>query len=297
MQHLRTALLLALLSAPFAALAQSDPGDAVQSAPPADPVLSPESGTTSLPPLPAIPRGRSTVLGGAIRGIDPVRDRFTLQVVKGRPLRILFDERTQLFKDGTKVPLRELGPAEHASIETLLDGTDVFAVSIHVLSSTPEGELEGQILSYAPGSGELLLNDQLSRSPVRLRVPASTAVVPQDQQPNAPSTGGLTLADLVPGSLVAVRFVAGGGPGSGIASEIRLLANPGQGFTFRGEVLDFDLHANLLLLTVAGDQQPRSVSLDPGQIPAALQLRAGAHVAVRATFDGTRYIATSLVVE
>ena len=67
--------------------------------------------------MPPLPRGKSTILGGAIRDVDPVLDRFTLRIVGEKPIRILFDERTQVFLDGKKIPLRELRPSSHASVE------------------------------------------------------------------------------------------------------------------------------------------------------------------------------------
>ena len=93
--------------------------------------------------MPPLPSGKSTILGGAIRDVDPVLDRFTLRIVGEKPIKILFDERTQIFQDGKKVPLRDLKPADHASVQTILDGTNVFALSVHVLSKSPEGDYQG----------------------------------------------------------------------------------------------------------------------------------------------------------
>src|SRR5579864_1132713 len=64
--------------------------------------------------LPAMPSGKSTVLGGQIRNVDPVLDQFVLHIAGQRPMRILFDERTQVFRNGARIPLRELRPEEHA---------------------------------------------------------------------------------------------------------------------------------------------------------------------------------------
>ena len=47
-------------------------------------------------------------------------------------------------------PLRDLRPGDHVSVETVLDGTTVFARSIHMLSGSPEGECQGQVMSYDP---------------------------------------------------------------------------------------------------------------------------------------------------
>src|SRR5579863_3285059 len=77
--------------------------------------------------LPPGPRGNSTVIGGAIRGVDLVRDQFTLNVFGGRTMKVLFDQRTQVYRDGAKTAPRDLRIGEHVSVETMLDGTAVFA--------------------------------------------------------------------------------------------------------------------------------------------------------------------------
>ena len=53
-----------------------------------------------LPALPPAPRGKSTIIGGEIRRVDPVRDELTLRVFGQHPVKILFDDRTQVYLDG-----------------------------------------------------------------------------------------------------------------------------------------------------------------------------------------------------
>src|SRR5215469_13878163 len=102
----------------------------------------------SLSVIPDLPHGKSTILGGAIRDVDPVLDRFTLNIMGEKPMRILFDERTQLFLDGKKIPLRDLHAAQHASVQTTLDGTSVFAISVHILSQLQQGDYRGAVQFY-----------------------------------------------------------------------------------------------------------------------------------------------------
>ncbi len=83
--------------------------------------LAPPSLSGHLPALPAAPQGKSTVLGGQIVSIDRVRDELMLKVFGQRQTKILFDERTKVYRDGKEMPLRELSSAGHASVETLLD--------------------------------------------------------------------------------------------------------------------------------------------------------------------------------
>src|SRR5664279_1131714 len=87
------------------------------------------------------------VLGGEIRGLDPVLDQFTLQIFGQKAIKILFDARTQAFRDGARIRISDLHLGEHASIQTVLDGTSVYAISIHMLSRTPEGECQGHVQS------------------------------------------------------------------------------------------------------------------------------------------------------
>src|SRR3984885_11116214 len=130
-----------------------------------------------IPGLPAAPRGKSTILGGEISIIDRVRDELTLKVAGQHPVKILFDERTQAFIDGKRISLRQLGHADHASVQTLLDGTNVFAGSIHILSQAPQGEYQGRVLNYDSSSNQLPLNSTMFPEPVKILVPAGTPVL------------------------------------------------------------------------------------------------------------------------
>src|SRR6266849_5987302 len=126
-------LMVAILSgAAFAQL--PSPADVKSAQIPADQLASKmESPAVFLPALPAMPRGNSTVIGGSIRQVDGVRDQLTLNIFGGHAMKVLFDERTQVYRDGQKTSLRDLRAGDHVSVETMLDGTTVFARSIHML--------------------------------------------------------------------------------------------------------------------------------------------------------------------
>src|SRR3954451_1240131 len=121
--------------------------------------------TADFSALPSMPRGKSTVLGGKIDDVDPVLDQFTLRIFGQRPMKIFFDERTQIYRNGAKIPLRDLRPEEHASVQTVLEGTSVFAMSIHMLSDMPQGESEGRVVDYNPETRELTIGSSMSREP------------------------------------------------------------------------------------------------------------------------------------
>ena len=140
------------------------------------PELASANAPAKLPALPAAPDGKSTIMGGEIEKLDPVRDQFQLKAFGQRPMTILFDERTQVYLDGKEIPMHNLHPGDNASIQTVLDGTNVFAISIHLLSRAPAGEYQGQVLSYNSDTKELTVNGISASDSVKLLVPIDTPV-------------------------------------------------------------------------------------------------------------------------
>jgi hypothetical protein len=243
--------------------------------------------------LPPIPSGKSTVIGGAIRAVDPVRDQITLKVFGGRSMKILFDERTQFYRDGTRTSLRDLRPEDHASVQTVLDGTNVFAISIHILSQPPQGELQGQVLNFDPGTRQLAVSSALSHQSITVRVPPGTPVVRVGQAASASAESGAS--DFVKGTLVSVEFKSGNN-GQGVATKIAVLATPGSVFVFSGNITFLDLHAGVLALVDPRDGKTYKISFDPSRFPTSRDLHEGAHVSVTTDFVGTRYVASAIKV-
>ena len=124
---------LALLGAVSLCLSGASQAQSSQSTSSADAKIAPSTHLKSVTTIPPLPKGTSTILGGSIRDIDPVLDRFMLHIIGEKPMRILYDQRTQVFVDGKRISLSQLHPAEHASVQTALDGTSVFAISVHIL--------------------------------------------------------------------------------------------------------------------------------------------------------------------
>jgi len=248
--------------------------------------------TADFSALPSMPQGKSTILGGQIRDVDPVLDQFTLRIFGQRPLKILFDERTQVYRNGQKIPLRELRSEEHASVQTVLDGANVFAVSIHMLSALPEGECQGHVLAYDAGTRQLTIGSSLSRDPIRLWLREDTPVVREGQSAFKSASEGQ--ADLVNGSLVAVNFDADE-KGRAVASRVTVLAKPGSDFVFSGRLSSLDMHAGILVLIDPRDQKNYQISFEPGRMTAAESLHVGDQVRVSASFDGAHYMATDII--
>lgn len=240
-----------------------------------------------LPNLPLLPSGRSTVIGGTIRKIDPVRDQITLSVSGGHDVRVFFDGRTQVNRDGQQVSSRALREGDRASLETLLDGSMVFARSIHVLTQSIEGECQGQVLAFDTARGEVSVRDALLAEPLKLQVPPRTPILREGQE--ASST-----AILRPGALVKVQFRPDGA-GRGVVTAVAIVAVPGDAFVFSGSVVFLDMPAGLLVILDSRDQKRHEVSFDP-QALSVHGLHEGIDVTVSAVFDGTRYAATAVTI-
>jgi hypothetical protein len=241
-----------------------------------------------------MPKGKSTVIGGTISGVDPIADRLTLKVFGGRRMKILFDERTQVYRDGAKSSLRDLRANDHASVETMLDGDTVFARSIHMLSRSPEGECHGQIVSYDPGTSVLTVSESLSPESIKLVVPAGTTIERQGQA--ASTSGAAGLSDLRKGTLISATF-ASDTKGQGVANHIAILASPGDELSFSGSVTFLDLRSNQFVVADAQNNQSYKIAFDPASIPAARDLHQGKNVKVTAEFDGSHYIARAITVQ
>jgi hypothetical protein len=285
MERILTAVVLGSLVFGQAAVPQPGPLGS-----PASSVKSDSAGKT-LADVPPLPRGKSTILGGRIGNIDQVRDQFVLRVYGEKPLKILYDERTQIFRDGNKIPLRELGPADHASVQTTLDGSKIFAVSVHILSSNPTGDFEGRILDYDAGNGTLTLMGQGSQGQFRVKVTAETKVSREGQATFTAANGGQ--GDLLPGALVTLSFQSDN-KGQGIAQQVTILATPGAVFVFTGTVSSLNIAGGYLVVLDPRDQRSYQIHFNPLD-PVVEKLHQGDQVRIEANYDGTRYAATQII--
>jgi hypothetical protein len=246
------------------------------------------------PALPTAPNRKSTVLGGEIKRVDSVRDALIMEIFGQHPIEVFFDQRTHVYLDGKPIPLGALSPANHASVETVLDGTHIYAISIHMLSRLSEGKYQGQLINYNPDTREMEVSAVLSRQPIQFLVPANTLVVRQSQGvlPSAPSS----TSDLIKGALISIGFTSDK-RGQGVASHITILAYPGSAFVFSGSLSALDTHSGLLVLVDPRDNKSYQIYFDPTELPASQNLHEGDNVRVTAKYDGTRYVASALTAD
>jgi hypothetical protein len=238
--------------------------------------------------IPPLPSGKSTILGGAIHDIDPVLDRFTLRIVGEKPIRILFDERTQVFLDGKKIPLRDLRPSSHASVQTTLDGTSVFALSVHILSQLQQGAYRGEVMSYNPSTGDLELVGGHGGGSIRFRVSNDATFARKGQGSFVASQSGPS--DLQKGTLVSIEFEPDGN-GRGTITKVTVLATPGSQFVFSGNLTALDMHTGSMVLIDPTNNQSYQIEFNSSSLASMPDVRPGQRVRVAAEYDGTRYLA------
>ncbi len=238
-----------------------------------------------LPDPPSLPSRKVSLIGGTIVKLDRVRDQFTMQIFGGGKMKIYFDPRTHFYRDGNEVPVSDLHRGDRVSVDTILNGSAIFARNIR-LKGGAAGESQGIVVSYRGDNGELVMRDVLSPRPLKLRLTTQTRFMDHGHSASA--------GQLVRGTLVAVKF-GSQKDGSNIAQEVSILATPGTCLTFVGRVTDLDLRTGLLVLTSATDGKTYEIYLDPSAVGLD-DLRQAADVTVLTRFDGNRYVAQNVTV-
>lgn len=240
-----------------------------------------------LPEILPAPQGPATLIGGTIMKIDNVRDEMVVRVFGGHDMRLLFDSRTHVFREGKSSEANDLKRGDRVYADTMLAGDDVFAKNIRVVDGISNGQSSGQIVSYDPTTGLLLVRDSLAPQAISLHLTRETQIS-MNHQPGS-------IADLRPGSLVAINF-DNSSSGVNIARSVSVLAIPGSTFTFTGKILHLDLHSNLLVVLDPRDNKSYEIYFDPRAVGISKDLREGSDVTIITDFDGTHYIAKSYIV-
>jgi hypothetical protein len=243
------------------------------------------SGADPLLDLPPLPQNRVTLIGGTVAKLDPVRDHMAVRAFGGSQMDISFDMRTKVFRDGLPTTSRDIKPGSRVYVDTMLNGTKVFAKTIRIETKGGEGDARGQVVGYDSQHGILSLREKVSPEPVRLHVTPKTTV--------QMAKGDGSVGDIRPGALVVVNFALGSGARDE-AQQIRVLANPGDSFTFSGRVTFVDMRSKRIAIDNKTDNENYEIGL--GSLPSFLtgKLREGVDATVNAVFDGTRYQAQSL---
>jgi hypothetical protein len=238
--------------------------------------VGPDQGPDPLFDLPPLRRDRASLIGGTLESIDWLRDRFILRPFGRGKLTVAFDPRTQFVHDGKAGSAQDMHRGDHVYVETVLDGTAVFARTIHVFTGAALGASIGQIVAYDPARGTLSIRDRLSSRPIQFHVTSKTIV---------------TGAGVGPGAVVQVSFQGSKGPA--LVSEILVLAAPGSVFTFAGRITFLDFASHELVLANTSDDNRYEIQFNAEAVEATARehMQEGASITVAARFDGRRYVA------
>jgi hypothetical protein len=240
-----------------------------------------------LPDLPPLPPAKASLIGGTVQKLDRVRDQVTVQIFGGGKMKVAFDTRTHFYRDGIDGSASGLQKGDRVYLDTILDGSTVFARSIRVKTTNSTGETEGTIISYRADKGELEIRDALSPRSLKIHVTPQTRLMHGDQTVSA--------NELMPGTLVVIKF----GPqqnGGDVAQELSVLAIPGSSFTFAGRITSLDLRLGVMVLDSSTDHKTYEIYFDPSVIASNDKLREASDVTVITRFDGNRYVARTLTV-
>lgn len=232
-------------------------------------------------PAPPMPKSTTTLVGGMVDGVDHVHDRVALRPFGGKKMVVHFDERTHVYRDGVETTQLAIRKGDRVYVDTMLDGSQVLARNIRVITQANAADTRGQVITNS--GGEISIRDDLSGQPVGLAVDSNTHVVRDGKQ--------VAVAEVTPGSLVTVQF-APDKADRGIAREIHVLASPGAVFTFAGRVTNLDLSVGQLSIANQSDDRTYDISVVRPLLPRDLMV--GSDVVVKAMFDGKEYRANSV---
>lgn len=243
------------------------------------------SGADPLLDLPPLPEKPATLVGGTVTTLDRVRDRMVVRAFGGGEMELAFDTRTKFNANGAPADPRDIRPGSRVYVDTIFDGKRIFARNVTLAAGPGQGDVRGQIEAYDSRRGIITVRDSVSPLAVKLKVMPQTSVSLHDRSGN--------LGDIREGALVVVNFSPGGDAVS-TARRIRILASPGQVFTFAGTITFVDLRARRFAVNNRADNQTYDIALDSAPTTLTRSLRWGADTVVTAVFDGKHYQARSI---
>src|SRR5271166_1043646 len=94
------------------------------------------------------PGGKVGLVRGILKRLDPIHDELLIHAFGGGDVRIAFDPRTQLFSENTPQRFTSIPAGSVVSVDTVIDGGTLFALSVRTGSSDNASELNGQVVRY-----------------------------------------------------------------------------------------------------------------------------------------------------
>ena len=243
------------------------------------------SGRDPLLDLPPLPKNDVTLVGGTLLRVDRVRDRITIKPFGGRDMEIAFDLRTKILRDQAAIGPRELQAGSRVYVDTLFDGSRIFAKNIQVRSQSNCGDARGQVIANDPARGALELREEMSPAPLRMKVTPQTLIRINDRS--------AAVSEIPVGALAVVSFASGSGDRP-VVCDIHVLAVPGQAFTFVGTITFVDLRSSRIAITNRSDDTSYSLSIESLSPANTRELAEGVDATIGAVFDGQNYTARTV---
>jgi hypothetical protein len=229
-----------------------------------------------------LPRANLSLIGGIVRKVDPIHNRLTLQPFGGgNKYMIYFDERSHILSGGRETTVLGIHPGNRVYVDTQALGAQVFARTIQVRTLGGPAQASGQVIGVL--GSQVRLQDRLSGQTIRFAISDQTSVTSR--------SGPVSAAELVSGSLIDVTFIPGR---HSEAQSVTIYASPGKSYVFAGILTHVNLRDGLLALDNQVDGNNYELSFDPLGEKNVGQLVLGTPVTVTASFDGRRYLATSI---
>jgi hypothetical protein len=238
-------------------------------------------------PVPEKPDGRVSLIGGTVDRVDQIRNRMSVHIFGGGSMKVFFDERSRIYRDGVETTQLALKQGERVYLDTQLDNDRIFARNIHIKTKFQPADATGQIVSYDSQRGEFTLMDRLSGRPVRFRTTSDTLITAKQRNNTKPV--------LQRGALVNVKF-APGPQRQDVAREVELLIEPGAIVNFYGTLTSVNLRTGLLGIRNKSDDQLYGVHFSRSTNGLTEELQPGAEVVIESVFNGSGYDARNISV-
>jgi hypothetical protein len=228
-----------------------------------------------------LPRGKTSLVRGVLKRLDPVHDQLLIHAFGGGDVRVAFDPRTQMLAGNERTPFTSLPVGSVVSVDTVMDGGKLFAVSVRA-GTTTASEMDGQVVRYDAAKSQLTLRDPMSPENFSVKITSSSVLLNQGKATSA--------QNLVAGTLVRAWFSGA----QRTVTKLEILAEPGHSFTFQGKVIAVDLRSRVLSLSNDTDDSIRELAIDSLDSASLGLLKENASVRILAEFDGERYKVRSL---
>jgi hypothetical protein len=232
--------------------------------------------------LPPLPHKEVTLIGGTVVSLDEIMNHMVVQPFGGKQkMKVAFDSRTHFYENGKPITEKEIKQGQRIYLDSMLNGSKVFAKTIWIQTSVESGVGQGQIMDFDSSRQILTVRDELSSQPLKMHLTSATVIRKGEQAGSA--------RDLIEGALVALTF----GPQRDV-KQISVLATPGTAFTFSGRVTYVDVSRKMIAIDNRSDRKKYDVSVNAIPVNVLRQVREGSDVSISAVFDGNQYDARSV---